>query len=134
MPAPQHPGRSASRPANRAPPPLLVLTSVATRDQAQALARALVELRLAACAQISQIESVYRWQGAIESAGEFRVLFKTTARLYAQVESAIRERHPYELPAIHAIATTQAFAPYAEWVQDSVGASLPPDDATQPPG
>ena len=49
------------------------------------------------------------------------MLFKTRDALYAAVEAAIRERHPYALPAIHAIATTQAHAPYAEWVQDSTG-------------
>lgn len=101
--------------------PLLVITTVATRDDARRLARALVDLRLAACAQISQIESVYRWQGAVHEEGEFRVLFKTRAALYAAVEAAIRECHPYELPAIHAIATTHAHAPYAEWVQDNAG-------------
>ena len=58
---------------------LLVLTTVATRADADALARAMVEQRLAACGQISAIDSVYRWQGAVQSEGEFRVLFKTTA-------------------------------------------------------
>jgi periplasmic divalent cation tolerance protein len=96
--------------------PLLVVTTVATRDAAQELAHALVDLRLAACAQISQIESVYRWQGAVHDEREFRVLFKTRASMYAEVEAAILARHPYELPAIHAIATTQAYAPFVEWV------------------
>jgi periplasmic divalent cation tolerance protein len=96
--------------------PLLVLTTVGTREDALALARALVGLRLAACAQIEAIDSVYRWQGAVHEEGEFRVLFKTRGDAYAAVEAAIRERHPYELPAIHAIATVQAHAAYADWV------------------
>jgi periplasmic divalent cation tolerance protein len=101
--------------------PLLVVTTVASREDALMLARALVESRLAACAQIGQIESVYRWQGAVQAETEFRVLFKTRRGLYAQVEAALRERHPYELPAIHAIATSQAEAAYAAWVIDNVG-------------
>ena len=96
--------------------PLLVVTTVATREQALALARELVERRLAACAQITAIDSVYRWQGTVHEEGEFRVLFKTRADAYAAVEAAIRERHPYELPAIHAVATVQAHTAYAEWV------------------
>lgn len=99
--------------------PLLVITTVATREQALALARKLVERRLAACAQITAIESVYRWQGAVEHDSEYRLLLKTHAGGYAALESALREVHPYELPAIHAITTERAYAPYAEWVESS---------------
>ena len=101
--------------------PLLVVTTVGSREDALLLARALVESRLAACAQIGEIHSVYGWQGAVHEEPEFRVLFKTRAERYAQVEAAIRERHPYELPAIHAIATRHAEAAYAAWVADSAG-------------
>jgi periplasmic divalent cation tolerance protein len=101
--------------------PLLVVTTVGSRDDALMLARTLVEMRLAACAQVGEIHSVYRWQGAVHDEPEFRVLFKTRAGLYAEVEAAIRERHPYELPAIHAIATSHADAAYAGWVADNTG-------------
>ena len=80
------------------------------------MARALVERRLAACAQIMPIESYYAWQGAVQNAPEFRVLFKTTDARYGAVEAAIRELHEYELPAIHAVALEHAHAPYADWV------------------
>jgi periplasmic divalent cation tolerance protein len=99
--------------------PLLVVTTLATREQALALARDLVQRRLAACAQITAIDSVYRWQGAVEHDAEFRLLLKTHADGYAALEEAIRAQHPYELPAIHAIATAMAYAPYAEWVEAS---------------
>lgn len=99
--------------------PLLVITTVATREQALALARDLVERRLAACAQITAIDSVYRWQGAVEHEPEFRLLLKTHAEGYAALESALRAQHPYTLPAIHAIATVMAHTPYAEWVEAS---------------
>lgn len=106
-------------------PPLLVVTTVGSAKQARALGRAMVERRLAACAQISAIESIYRWQGTVEHEPEWRVLFKTRADGYAALEGAIRELHPYELPAIHAIATVRAYAPYADWV----GACTAPDAA-----
>lgn len=101
------------------PTPWLVVTTVGTVDDARALARAMVERRLAACAQIGAIDSIYRWQGRIEHEPEYRVLFKTRAGLYAELESAIRAIHPYELPAIHALPTVQAYGPYAEWVEAS---------------
>ena len=102
-----------------AAPPLLVVTTVGSLEEARTLARTMVERRLAACAQITVIESVYRWQGALAQEPEHRVLFKTRAEAYAELEAAIRARHPYELPAIHAVATVQAYAPYADWVAAS---------------
>lgn len=104
--------------------PLLVITTVATREQALELGRALVDARLAACAQIEAIESVYRWKGVVEQDAECRVLFKCVAARYAEVEAAIRARHPYELPAIHAIETVHAEAAYAAWVQAEAGGAV----------
>lgn len=97
----------------------LVVTTVGSRDEAMQLARALVEARLAACAQVSRIDSVYRWQGAVHAEPEHRVLFKIVAARYAEVEAAIRARHPYALPAIHALPTAAAEAAYAAWVRDN---------------
>ncbi len=96
---------------------LAVYTTVASRDDAQRIARALVERRLAACAQIEAIESVYRWDGALQQATEFRLLLKTTAAQYPAVEAAIRAMHPYTLPAIHALALEAVYPPYADWVR-----------------
>jgi periplasmic divalent cation tolerance protein len=95
---------------------LLVVTTVGDRDEADRLARALVEKRLAACAQISAIESFYTWDGAVRNEAEFRVLFKVAESGYDAAEAAIRSLHSYDLPAIHAIAVERAHAPYAEWV------------------
>ena len=102
-------------------PPWLVITTVATAEQARTLARAMVERRLAACAQITAIESWYRWQGQVHQESEFRLLFKTRAELYAGLEAALRALHPYELPAIHGVPTARAYGPYAEWVEASTG-------------
>ena len=95
---------------------LLVVTSVGSRDEANRIARALVEQRLAACAQISAIDSYYAWEDAVRHDAEFRVLFKVAASEYDEVEQAIRALHSYDLPAIHAIAVERAHAPYADWV------------------
>jgi periplasmic divalent cation tolerance protein len=103
-----------------------VLTTVGSRDDARRIAAALVHRRLAACAQISEIESVYRWQGQVQQDSEFRLLIKTTAARYAEVEAAIRELHDYEVPQIVALPIDQVYAPYAEWVRDN---SRPDDQA-----
>ena len=101
----------------KAPSFLLVVTTVGNADDAARLARALVERGLAACAQISAIESYYVWQGAIEHDDEHRILFKVAASAYDAAERAIRELHPYELPAIHAIPVDRAWEPYRVWVE-----------------
>jgi periplasmic divalent cation tolerance protein len=100
---------------------IAVVTTVGSRAEAQAMARALVERGLAACAQISEIESVYTWDGAVRQEPEWRVLFKTLDARYAAVEAAIRALHPYELPAIHAYALVHVDAAYAAWIAQQSG-------------
>jgi periplasmic divalent cation tolerance protein len=96
--------------------PWLVVTTVGTAEAARLLARSMVERRLAACAQITAIESFYRWQGAVEHEPEFRLLLKTREALVPALQAALLAAHPYELPALHALPVAVAHAPYAEWV------------------
>ncbi len=99
---------------------LAVITTTATLEEAQRMAHELVERRLAACAQISAIESFYRWEGKVQHDHEYRLLFKTTEERYPEIEQAIRELHSYALPAIFALPVEQAFAEYALWIIESV--------------
>lgn len=99
---------------------LLVLTTVTTQADAQVLARSMVEQRLAACAHIEAIDSVYRWQGAVQQEGEWRLLLKTTVARYPALEAALRAQHPYELPAIVAVPCAQALPAFADWVATEV--------------
>ena len=98
---------------------MAVLTTIDSLEHAQVIARTLVERKLAACVQISTIESIYLWQGAMQNDQEFRLMIKTTAERYPDVEAAIRELHTYDLPAIYALGMTQVFEPYAEWVVEN---------------
>ena len=100
---------------------IAVFTTVGKLADAQAMARALVERKLAACAQISEIESYYVWNGAVQNDKEFRILLKTTRERYGEVEAAIRELHPYELPAIYSVPFDQVYAPFGEWVAEGSG-------------
>lgn len=95
---------------------LAVFTTVASREQAQSIATALVARKLVSCVQLSEIESIYAWKGAVQHEPEFRLLLKTAPDKYQAVESAIRELHAYELPAIFAIEVAHAYEPYAAWV------------------
>ena len=99
--------------------PLLVLTSLPERAQAEALARELLAARLAACIHIgATVHSLYHWRGEIETADETPVAIKTRAGLYSRLETAIRSRHPYELPEILAVPVVDGLARYVDWIAD----------------
>ena len=100
---------------------LIVLTTTDTRAKAEALCQALVERRVAACAQISEIDSWFRWDGAVQHEPEFRVLLKTTEARYAALEAALIELHDYEVPALVALPVRHAYGPFAAWVAAETG-------------
>jgi len=96
---------------------LVILTNLPDRAKALQLAQTLVERRLAACVNVlAECTSVYRWQGTIENATEVPVLIKTRSALYREVEAAIRELHPYELPEIVAVPISYGLSAYLDWV------------------
>jgi periplasmic divalent cation tolerance protein len=101
------------------PDALLVLTTVADHAAGVALARELLERRLAACVNIgAAVDSLYHWRGRIETGREVPLSIKTRASLYDKVEAAIRELHAYELPEIIAVPITHGHAPYIGWLHD----------------
>ncbi|MCM8662000.1 divalent-cation tolerance protein CutA [Accumulibacter sp.] len=96
---------------------LLVLTNLPDRSAADALAEELVAARLAACVNIlAPCRSVYRWQGAIESAEEVPLLIKTSEERFPALAAAIRRRHPYELPEVIALPIVDGLPEYLAWV------------------
>ncbi|MER8047901.1 divalent-cation tolerance protein CutA [Streptomyces sp. NPDC094032] len=102
---------------------LTVRTTTDSRAGAEALARGAVEARLAACAQVSgPVTSVYWWQGAVESAEEWQVEFKTTEGRYAALEEHLTAAHSYETPEILAAPVARASADYARWVERETAA------------
>jgi periplasmic divalent cation tolerance protein len=97
---------------------LLVFTSCPAAA-ADALASALVELRLAACVNLLPARSVYRWQGAVERAEETLLVAKTSRSRYAELQAEVRRRHPYELPELVAVNLDCGLPAYLQWVHDS---------------
>jgi periplasmic divalent cation tolerance protein len=99
-----------------------VATTTASKSDAERIARALIEQRLAACVQISgPITSVYRWQDAIETATEWLCTIKTIESNYPQVETTIRQLHTYDEPEIIAVAIVAGSASYLEWLRAESG-------------
>lgn len=99
----------------------LALTTVASRIEAETLATALVERRLAACVNIvGPIHSIYRWQGAIENASEFLLLIKTNTASLNPLEHAIRELHSYDTPEFIVLSVASAAEAYAAWLLGSL--------------
>ena len=96
---------------------LLVIANCPDEACANRIALAVVEAGLAACVNLlPRVQSVYRWQGAIESANEVPLLIKTTAGRYTELEAAIRELHPYDVPEIIALPIAQGLPAYLDWL------------------
>jgi periplasmic divalent cation tolerance protein len=99
----------------------IVLSTAGSEEEAHKIARHLVEQQLAACVNIlPRIESIYRWQGKVETSREWLLLIKTTAERFPAVCDAIRELHSYELPECVAVSIEDGSPEYLQWLADSV--------------
>lgn len=96
----------------------VLLTTVANRDDATKIAKALLAAKLAACVQITPIESFYTWKGEIANENELLLLVKTkTAHFEAAIKS-IKSVHPYETPEIVATDFIAGFSGYFSWIDE----------------
>jgi periplasmic divalent cation tolerance protein len=103
--------------------PLVVLSTVGTPEDAQRIARALVERGLAACVNVVPgVTSIYRWQGRIEAEAEQLLVVKTTAEGFEPLRAALVSLHPYEVPEVLALPVRGGHGPYLAWLDASVGA------------
>ena len=99
----------------------IVLTTIGSQNDALALARVLVEERLAACVNmLPPMISLYRWKGSIEEDHEHLVVIKTIAERLPALEARLREIHPYELPELLVFNVDGGGAAYLDWVRESV--------------
>jgi periplasmic divalent cation tolerance protein len=95
----------------------VVLTTAASPEEAARLGRTLVEERLAACATlVPAVESIYRWQGKIESSSETLLLLKTESDRLAALESRLRELHSYQTPEFLVLEVESGSHPYLAWL------------------
>lgn len=98
-----------------------VRVSAPDAETAQALALALVESRLAACAQVlGPITSTYWWEGSVHTKHEHLLLVKTTADRLDPICERVRAEHPYDNPEVLAVPVAGAAPAYAAWLRESV--------------
>jgi periplasmic divalent cation tolerance protein len=95
---------------------LVVMTTCASEEQARVLTTALLEKKLAACVQASDISSSYRWKGAIETSNEVRLMIKARQADYAAIEALILAMHTYETPEVLAVPVVAGSRAYLEWL------------------
>lgn len=99
---------------------VVVLVTAGDAEEAARLGRALVEARLAACANvIGPIRSIYRWQGTIEDAPEHLVVLKARAADMAALEARVRALHSYQVPEVLALPVRAGSAPYLAWLAEA---------------
>jgi periplasmic divalent cation tolerance protein len=97
----------------------MLLTTLPSRDEAARLAGLLVEERLAACVQMLAIDSVYRWEGAVQREPETLLLVKTRTALFETAIARIREVHPYSVPQIVGTTFQAGLPAYLDWIRDN---------------
>ena len=100
----------------------VVLVTCSTVSEAQRIARAVVDARLAACVNIlpGAVQSIYRWKGKVESARERLLLIKTSRKRLAKLQAAVERLHSYDVPEFIAIPIAAGSPPYLSWVEESL--------------
>ena len=107
--------------------PILVYATFPALDVAEAIAGALVDAGLVACANIFPgIVSIYVWDGKRQRDQEVSALLKTTARLGDAVVAEVRTRHPYDTPAILVLPVTGGEDAFTAWIQNQIAGALRP--------
>jgi len=97
-------------------------TTIDDEDRAHALARGAVENRLAACAHVDPpFTAVYRWNGAVETAREWRISYKTTTDRLPELEAWVTGQHSYDVPEWITLPVTGGSDAYLSWVAEETG-------------
>tara|TARA_Y100000817_G_C16861868_1_gene546109 strand:- start:3847 stop:4161 length:315 start_codon:yes stop_codon:yes gene_type:complete len=99
---------------------IMVFTTVSREREASKIANVCVEENLAACVQISKVESFYKWEGSKEKCDEYKIIFKTLSDNYFELEKKILSMHSYDLPSIYAVELSHINKSYADWIIESV--------------
>jgi periplasmic divalent cation tolerance protein len=101
---------------------IVVLVTCGSVQEARRIGSALVEAKLAPCANILEapIRSIYRWKGQVERAREFLILLKTSRKRFAAIEREVRRLHSYDVPEIIALPIERGSRSYLKWISQSV--------------
>jgi periplasmic divalent cation tolerance protein len=101
---------------------IVVLVTCGSGKEAEKLAEALVQKRLAACVNIIQtpVKSIYRWKDKVETAKEFLMILKTSRRNFLELSREIEKLHSYDTPEIIALPILAGATEYLRWMEDSL--------------
>jgi periplasmic divalent cation tolerance protein len=99
----------------------IILTTTGSKEEARKIANELVQRRLAACVNIvPKVESIYRWEGKVESAEEWMLIIKTDSAVFEKVRDAIKELHSYDLPECVSLSVEAGSTEYLQWIGEQV--------------
>jgi periplasmic divalent cation tolerance protein len=103
------------------PNEVVVLVTSGSQEESRRIARHLVEVKLAACVNITPpIESIYRWEGKVEEGQEYQLFIKTTRALFPEIQAAISKLHSYETPEMICLPIIDGARRYLAWLNDAV--------------
>jgi len=98
---------------------VIILSTFPSEESVAIVAKKVVENRLCACVNFTEIRSIYTWKGKIEDQHEFIALFKTTRRSSKKLKAAIASQHPYDVPEIVELKTSDVSKSYMSWLAES---------------
>ncbi len=110
-----------TEPATELVTEFVVVLCTAPACGAEKIARPLVEERLAACVNVSQVRSYFTWEGKLSQNNEELMIIKTERRMIEPLKRRIKELHSYQLPEIIVLPIVEGDAAYMQWISDSVG-------------
>ena len=96
----------------------IVMSTAPSREVALALAKALVDRRLAACVNVMPCTSVYRWEGEVKEDDEVLMVIKTRRTYIDDIRDLFAEEHPYDLPELVSMEVEDGSAEYLKWIRD----------------
>ncbi|MFH0935716.1 MAG: divalent-cation tolerance protein CutA, partial [Candidatus Omnitrophota bacterium] len=100
---------------------VVIFVTASSKEEAGIIANKLVEEKLAACVNIlSNVESIFRWEGKVDQANELLLIIKSREENVAEIIATVKSLHSYEVPEIIALPITAGFEPYLKWINESV--------------
>ncbi|MCL6435431.1 MAG: divalent-cation tolerance protein CutA [Leptolyngbyaceae cyanobacterium HOT.MB2.61] len=99
----------------------VVLVTASSKAEAEAIAQALIQSRLAACVSLFPVHSIYTWQGTVHQDDEWQLMIKCDLAKFADLEAKVREIHSYEVPEVIALPILAGSQPYLDWIGEQVG-------------